>query len=93
MSYDKNTLGPKFRPGPRPSPRRALNPAFHSAVLSDSRTLFDLASLAGFAAGGQLCYILRVSLVAASPLTVSRLQALAQIVGYSGPLFADEDAR
>jgi hypothetical protein len=51
----------------------------------------DLALIAGYRAQTQLSTALHSRRVTASPLTIARLQKVAECIGFSGPLFLEEE--
>ncbi len=71
----------------RPVPRSTLAAPFIRAVRASGQPVRMLASLSGFAQRFQLSDILNDHEVTTSDLMIARLQALAQVVHYDGPLF------
>lgn len=70
-------------------PRQKLHSDFVRAVRASGQSLVTLAALADFAAHTQLVPFLNRRSVPVSALNVGRLQKLAHVVAYDGPLFRD----
>lgn len=82
------------RMGPLPFPRRQLNPLLrehYRIATRDKRPVFLLAVIAGFPHSCQLSEVLHARRVPATPLTVRRLQRVAEAIGFNGALFLDEE--
>jgi len=84
-----------MKTGPLPFAKRKLSPDLRVAAceaMRDKRPSGQtLAVVAGYRAQTQLSAALHSRRVTASPLTVSRLQRVAEIIGYSGALFLEEE--
>lgn len=85
-----------MRPGPPPYPKRRLNPSLRDAVRdcmrSKNPTGGMLSVIAGYTQPGVLSGVLHARRVSATPLTTNRLQKVADVIGFEGPLFLEEDA-
>jgi hypothetical protein len=86
-----------MRPGPLPHPKRKLNPGLRTAAVEAMRAKNPpgvvLALVSGFTHQSVLSNALHNRRVSATPLTISRLQRLAEAVGFSGALFLEEVER
>lgn len=67
---------------------RRLDPAFVKAIRASTHNQVVLASLAGFASPSQLSKVVHRKLTV-TPLTTARLKVLAEVVHYTGDLFAE----
>jgi hypothetical protein len=74
--------------GPKPSPRRSLNPEFVAAVRVRGVSLRSLGTIAGYPCRCQLSYVLRHA-VPVNAITVARLTKLAEHICYIGPIFVE----
>lgn len=69
------------------SPRHVLSHDFVRAVRASGHGIVALAALASFPSFTQISKLMHARSVAASPLTIERLRALARVVNYEGPIF------
>jgi hypothetical protein len=72
-------------PGPKPSPRRQLSPQFVEAIQGSGRAVWQLSVMAFM--GRKLSTLLH-NPFAATPLTIQRLQSIADDIGFRGELLA-----
>lgn len=80
--------------GPPPLPRRRLNPLFYSAVRASGHPGWKIALLAGLTHQTVLTRLTTAESVIASPLTVERLERIADVVGFDKALiFLDGGGR
>jgi len=70
-------------------PRAQLQPEFKNAVYAHPRGIVRLATDAGFAYYGQLSIILNARRVPKTPKKLERLSKLAELIGYTGPMFRE----
>jgi hypothetical protein len=73
-----------------PVPHRPIAREFRAAVYASPQTQTALAHLAGFPAHSVLNHLLNDRHVVATPQTIARMTRLAELVGYTGPLFKEE---
>lgn len=79
--------------GPPPFPRRRLNPKLYPAVRACRRPRWMLAVQAGFTHDKKLSALVCADSVIATPLTIERLERLADLVGFDrAALFVDTEA-
>lgn len=75
------------------SDRQRLNPAFKHAIRESGYRLVTLAALTDFAASSQLSRLLARRFVPTTPLTISRLGKLAELINFDGPIFREGGGR
>jgi hypothetical protein len=68
-----------------------LNPAFVNAIENSGHKSSTLAAFGQFPTYTQFSMLLHTPRVSPTPLTISRLQIVADVVGFSGPIFWGED--
>ena len=77
--------------GSKRSPRRSLHPDFVEKIRGHRSPIYQLGRLAGWAHGRELSYLTQPqTIVVATGLTVTRLQVLANVIGYAGEIFLEE---
>ena len=74
---------------PKTDPRR-LHPGFVAAVKASPLPRSEQARLAGFPHMPQLSSVLSAGRVVPSPINLTRLEILGHVLGYSGPVLAEE---
>lgn len=77
----------------RSYPKLPLARPFVRALRESDRSLFNLSAHVGFASNTQLSTMMNAPSVRATPLVRGRLEALAQLVGYDGPVFKERVSR
>jgi hypothetical protein len=68
--------------GPSPLPRRRINPAFHEAVRSFGQPGRRIAYEAGLNYRSELSKLICAETVPDTPLQVSRLERIAEVIGF-----------
>lgn len=85
---------PFRRPSSAIAPRRPLNPHLRRCVRRSGTSSVRLATVAGFSHKQALYFVLREERISATPLTVARLERIADAVGFPrDEIFLDEAAR
>lgn len=70
-----------------PAPRLQLTSAFRTAIKNDPRGVVRLATLANYPAYPLLGRVINPPRFSGTPLNLSRLRALAEVVGFTGDLW------
>ena len=73
----------------RSAPRHRLDPRFVRAIRASDYRLVPLAAVAGYVAFSQFSRLLNSRDVAATPLTIARLRAVAAAISFVGPIFVE----
>jgi hypothetical protein len=76
-------------PGPIAAPRRRFSHGLYVALDADPRPILHVSIRAGL---GNRLSEMRRNAFAATPRTVAKVRKVAELVGYDGPLFEDDES-